>query len=71
MSNGHTSPEDSVRIHKLLNAKQSVAIHFGTFQLSAEKRLEPLEDLSKAKEKHGLQENEFTVLKPSEFGELK
>ncbi|MDR2008170.1 MAG: MBL fold metallo-hydrolase [Alphaproteobacteria bacterium] len=71
MRKGHTSPEDAVNIHRLLHAKKSVAVHFGTFQLSAEKRLQPVEDLEIAKKKHNLGANEFITLQPGEFGEIK
>ncbi len=37
MKNGHTSPEDSVKIHKLLNAKKSVSIHFEPFSFLQKK----------------------------------
>ncbi|MCL2567286.1 MAG: MBL fold metallo-hydrolase [Alphaproteobacteria bacterium] len=70
MRKGHTSPEDAVKIHELLHAKKSVAIHFGTFQLSAEKRLQPVEDLETAKQEYSLKADEFTALNPGEFGEI-
>ncbi|MDR0484021.1 MAG: MBL fold metallo-hydrolase [Alphaproteobacteria bacterium] len=71
MKSGHTSPEEAVLIHELIQAKKSIAIHFGTFQLSAEKRLQPLEDLEIAKQKYSLKKEEFIGLKPGEFGTLK
>ena len=36
MSAVHQGPEDAVKAHQILGAKQSVAIHFGTFQLADE-----------------------------------
>ncbi len=36
MSGVHMSPEDAVRAHRILGARQSIAIHHGTFQLADE-----------------------------------
>lgn len=32
----HLSPEDAVSVHRFLNIKASIAVHFGTYQLSIE-----------------------------------
>ncbi len=70
MKRSHTNPEDAVNIHKILRSKKSVGIHWGTFQLSAEKYYQPLEDLTIAKNLHFLKEDEFIALNPGEHIEI-
>jgi N-acyl-phosphatidylethanolamine-hydrolysing phospholipase D len=36
MADSHVNPSEAVRIHQILNVKQSVGIHWGTFALSEE-----------------------------------
>lgn len=38
MKGQHIDPEEAVKIHQDLQAKQSVAIHWGTFALAYEVR---------------------------------
>lgn len=40
MKGQHVDPEEAVKIHQDLQAKQSVAIHWGTFALAYEVRRE-------------------------------
>lgn len=42
MKGQHVDPEEAVKIHQDLQAKRSVAIHWGTFALAYEVRLLPL-----------------------------
>ncbi|MFP5384736.1 MAG: MBL fold metallo-hydrolase [Bacteriovoracia bacterium] len=58
----HMNPEDSVRAHQELEAKRSIGMHFGTWQLTDEGINEPVEDLKVALEKAGLKEDDFLVL---------
>ncbi len=58
----HTSPADAVKAHLDLNAKQSVAMHFGTFQLAADEFGEPQRELQKAIEKQKLGADDFIVM---------
>jgi L-ascorbate metabolism protein UlaG (beta-lactamase superfamily) len=44
----HMSPTDAADAHALLGSKHSVAIHFGTFQLTDEGECEPADDLRAA-----------------------
>jgi L-ascorbate metabolism protein UlaG (beta-lactamase superfamily) len=64
MKSVHLSPEEAVQVHLLLNSKQSLAVHFGTFQLADESYEKPLEDLEKSLADHHLSPNTFWVLKP-------
>ena len=42
------SPEEAARAHRALRAEESLGVHWGTFQLSDEGRLDPLRDLRAA-----------------------
>lgn len=62
METMHKNPDEAVRAHLDLHSKQSIAMHFGTFQLSAEGIQQPIIDLQAAKIKHSVMEQDFTVL---------
>lgn len=62
----HMSPARAVEAHRVLGAHRSVPIHFGTFQLGDEGRDEPVAELRRACERHGVPEDRFWVL---DFGE--
>ncbi|KAG7370992.1 phospholipase [Nitzschia inconspicua] len=53
MKDAHVNPKEAVQIHKELRSRQSVAIHWGSFQLSEEPLDAPPRDL-----KHAIQEEE-------------
>ena len=44
----HLSPRDAVRAHGILNARTSIAAHFGTFPLGDDGQHEPEEALREA-----------------------
>lgn len=44
----HCNPEEAVKIHKDLRSKESVAIHWGSFQLAEESMDAPPKDLEDA-----------------------
>ncbi len=62
MSPIHTSPEDAVKAHLDLKAKQSVGIHFGTFPLADEGENEPKADLTAALLKYNVHAETFILL---------
>ncbi|XP_034382328.1 N-acyl-phosphatidylethanolamine-hydrolyzing phospholipase D isoform X2 [Cyclopterus lumpus] len=62
MQGQHVDPEEAVRIHQDLQAKQSVAIHWGTFALAYEFYLEPPVRLREAVEQKGLKPESFFTL---------
>lgn len=62
----HISPEEAVQVHLVLGSKQSMAIHFGTFQLADEDFEKPVLALEEALKNHKLSTNCFWVLKPGE-----
>jgi len=55
----HVNPAEAVRIHRDLNARHSMAIHWGAFRLAAEGVLTPAEDLASALAAAGISDNEF------------
>jgi L-ascorbate metabolism protein UlaG (beta-lactamase superfamily) len=62
----HMNPEEAVQAHLDLGAAQSIAMHFGTFQLTAEGIDEPLRALGEACRRKGVPESRFRAL---DFGE--
>lgn len=62
----HMNPEEAVKAHFDLKAKQSIGIHFGTFQLTDEAIDEPVKELEIHKKKQGLTDKNFTSLSPGE-----
>lgn len=44
----HISPDEAVKVHHVLNASTSMAVHFGTFNLGDDGETEPVEDLRAA-----------------------
>jgi N-acyl-phosphatidylethanolamine-hydrolysing phospholipase D len=67
MSPVHVAPEEAVHIHRDLEARRSVAMHWGTFVLTDEPMHEPPERLRAAMQEQGVAPDEFLVL---EHGEM-
>lgn len=67
MKDQHMNPEDAVQAHLDLQSKSSYGIHFGTFQLTDEGLLDPVQDLKKALEKKQIPPQNFTA---PEFGKV-
>ncbi|MGQ5523263.1 MBL fold metallo-hydrolase [Chitinimonas sp. PSY-7] len=57
----HVDPVEAVQIHKDIRAKQSMGIHWGTFELTDEPLEQPIHDLAKAKQQAGLAEKDFVL----------
>jgi len=66
MAAAHMNPEEAVQAHLDLGAALSVAMHFGTFQLTDEPIDEPVRALRESLARHGISDGTFRVL---EFGE--
>ncbi|OBZ69735.1 N-acyl-phosphatidylethanolamine-hydrolyzing phospholipase D [Grifola frondosa] len=60
-SNLHASPGDSVRIFKDVRAKKALAMHWGTWVLTAEPIMEPPALLKEECVKAGLQQGDFDI----------
>ncbi len=67
MQPGHINPEEAVRAHQILGAQHSLAIHWGTFQLTDEPREEPVERLARALQSSGIPAERFRALAPGEW----
>ena len=66
MKDIHMNPDEAVRAHLDLQAKQSLGMHFGTFQLTTEAIDAPLRALETARREHQVPDNQFQAL---DFGE--
>lgn len=62
----HLSPEEAVEAHLILGSKQSLGIHFGTFQLTDEEIQSPIEELQCSLKAHHLSAESFWALEPGE-----
>jgi L-ascorbate metabolism protein UlaG (beta-lactamase superfamily) len=62
MAPAHMNPEESVQAHLDLGAALSVAMHFGTFQLTDEPIDEPVRALRESLAQRGISEDRFRVL---------
>lgn len=62
----HMNPAEAVYAHQDLGSKQSIGMHFGTFQLTAEAIDEPKADLKRALAENGIPEIEFITLQEGE-----
>jgi L-ascorbate metabolism protein UlaG (beta-lactamase superfamily) len=55
-------PEEAVKAHLDLGADRTIAMHFGTFQLTDEGIDDPVNDLRSALKKLSVSEEKFLVL---------
>lgn len=62
----HLSPKEAVLAHKALQSESSLAIGFGCFQLSDEKRGEPPKKLSQSLRHGAVSKEHFWLLQPGE-----
>ena len=62
MRDQHADPAEAVQIHLDLRAKQSIGMHWGTFQLTDESLDQPPIDLAAARRARGVADAAFTVL---------
>jgi N-acyl-phosphatidylethanolamine-hydrolysing phospholipase D len=62
----HMNPAEAVQAHQDLQAKRSVAVHWGTFALTDEALDQPPKDLVPARAAKGLGEADFALFKIGE-----
>lgn len=63
MKDHHCDPAEAVQIHKDLQSKHSLAIHWGTFPLADEDVMEPALELGRARREAGVSSAEFFTLR--------
>ena len=66
MAAQHCNPAEAVQIHCDVGARRSMAMHWGTFQLTDEARGAPLRELAAARAAAGLPEETFRAFNPGE-----
>jgi L-ascorbate metabolism protein UlaG (beta-lactamase superfamily) len=66
MKDIHMNPAEAVQAHLDLSARRSIAMHFGTFQLTPEGIDEPVHELSKAVRQRGVAPERFQALEAGE-----
>ncbi|WP_404402091.1 MBL fold metallo-hydrolase [Idiomarina seosinensis] len=62
MEVAHVDPAGATLIHKDIGARQSVTMHWGSFQLAAEGIQRTLDDIAAARQQAGLTEQQFQVM---------
>jgi L-ascorbate metabolism protein UlaG (beta-lactamase superfamily) len=68
MGTVHMNPDEAVRAHLAVRSRRSIAMHFGTFQLTDEAIDAPLVALTEARTTHGVAAADFNAL---DFGETR
>jgi L-ascorbate metabolism protein UlaG (beta-lactamase superfamily) len=66
MHPAHMNPEEAVQAHRDSGARRSLAMHWGAFQLTDERRDAPVQALELARRAAGLDAGEFSVPAPGE-----
>src|SRR4029434_3391198 len=66
----HVNPEEAVNIHQDIHARRSVAMHWGTYILTAEPLDEPPHRLAAARLAAGIAPEEFFLMKHGETRQL-
>ncbi|MFK8137128.1 MAG: MBL fold metallo-hydrolase [Bdellovibrionales bacterium] len=71
MRDQHLNPDDAVMAHLDLKSKESVGMHFGTFELTYESPEQPIYDLDKARLKYKIDKKSFYSPKFGQVGILR
>ena len=70
MKTQHVNPDESVMIHRDLRAKQSLAMHWGTFVLTDELLTDPPTQLGVALDRQSMPRNAFWIFQHGEMRKL-
>lgn len=70
MKSAHVNPYEAALAHLDLNAHYSMAIHFGTFNLSDEGYNQPVEDLHIALKQLNISTEKFKILDEGESWQI-
>jgi len=70
MSPQHVDPDEAVRIHRDVHARQSLAVHWGTFLLTDEPLDEPPRKLAEALDRQGISRGAFWIFRHGETRHL-
>lgn len=62
----HVDPDEAILIHQDIKAKKSIGMHWGTFQLSAEPMMEPVERIEQAVAEGRIKADEFITMSVGE-----
>lgn len=62
----HLSPADAIAAHRTLNARESMGVHFGTFELADDGQFQPAEELEAEKRSAGLGERTIWTISHGE-----
>ena len=62
MKDSHCNVEEAIQIHRDVNSKKSIAMHWGTFQLTDEPMDEPIKLLKQLSKKLKLNKDEFSYM---------
>ncbi len=66
MTAQHVNPDEAVRILLECDAAQALGVHWGTFQLTDEGRLAPVDALREACERRGIMPDRFVPMSPGD-----
>ena len=66
MRTQHVDPPEAVQLHRELNVRHSLAIHWGTFELADDSLDEPVDLLQKAMAEDGVESEDFWIIRQGE-----
>lgn len=70
MAAQHTDPEEAIRIMRDLDARAAVGIHWGTFKLTDEPRVDPARRLAAGLAAEGLSPDIFVAMQPADVADF-
>ena len=66
MADAHMDPDEAVLTHQMMGGPKTLGFHWGTFQLTDEPMMEPVERLNAALHREGISPELFRTLEPGE-----